>query len=39
MKKTGLYEYVYEPSVDYDSVDNGKILYTHKYLMKMFDIK
>ena len=38
MKKTGLYRYVYNFSVDYDSIDIDDILDIHKYLMK-HDIK
>ena len=34
MKKTGLYGYVYDFSVDYDSIDVDNILDIHKYLMK-----
>ena len=33
MKKTGLYQYVYEFSVYYDSIDVADILYIHKYLI------
>ena len=39
MKKTGLYGYVYDFSVDYDSIDAADILDIHKYLMKKYDIK
>ena len=34
MKKTGLNEYVYDFSVDYDAAANDKILDIHKYLME-----
>ena len=33
MKKTGLYGYVCDFSVDYDSTDVADILDIHKYLM------
>ena len=33
MKKTGLYGYVYDFSVDYDSIDIDDISYIHKYLI------
>ena len=33
MKKTGLYEYVYDFSVDYESFDFDNFLNIHKYLM------
>ena len=40
MKKTGLYEYVHDFSVDSDSTDVDYILDdTHEYLMKKHDIK
>ena len=39
MKKTGLDEYVYDFSVDYDNVDVNYIFDIHKYLMKKHDIK
>ena len=39
MKKTGLYGYVYDFSVDYDSTDADDILDLEKYLMKKHDIK
>ena len=39
MKKTGLYGYVYDMSVDYDRIDVDYILDNHKYLMKKHDIK
>ena len=39
MKKIGLYEYVYDFSVDYDSIDVGDILDIHKYLMVKKNIK
>ena len=38
MKKTGLYGYVYDFSVDYDAVAVGNILDIHKYLMEKNDI-
>ena len=34
MKKTGLNEYVYDFSVDYDAIAVNDILGIHKYLMK-----
>ena len=34
MKKTGLYGYVYDFSVDYDAIAVADILDIHKYLMK-----
>ena len=34
MKKTGLYGYVYDFLVDYDSIVVVNILDIHKYLMK-----
>ena len=34
MKKTGLNDYVYNFSVDYDATDVDDILDIHKYLMK-----
>ena len=34
MKKTGLYGYVYDISVDYDAITVDDILDIHKYLMK-----
>ena len=34
MKKTGLYGYVYDFSVDYDAISVDDILDIHKYLMK-----
>ena len=36
MKKTGLYQHVYDFLVDFDSID---ILDIHKYLTKKHDIK
>ena len=39
MKKTGLYRYVYDFSVDYDSIDVDDFLDVHKYLMKKHDIE
>ena len=38
MKKTRFSGYVYDFSVDYDSIDVGDILDIHKYLMKKNDI-
>ena len=37
-KKTGLYGYVYDFLVDYDSIDADDILDIHKYSMKKYDI-
>ena len=39
MKKTGLYEHVYDFSVDYDSIDAANTLDIHEYFMKKHDIK
>ena len=39
LKNTGLYRYVYDFSVDYDSIGVDDILNTNKYLMKKLDIK
>ena len=39
MKKTGLYRYVYDFSVDYNAIGVDDILDIHKYLMKKHDIK
>ena len=39
MKKTELYGYVYNFSVNYDSIDAAAIWVIHKYLMKRHDIK
>ena len=39
MKYTGLYGYVYDFSVDYDSNDVDNTLDIHKYLMIKNDIK
>ena len=39
MKKTGLNEYVYDFSVDYDAIAVVDILDIHKYLMKKHDVK
>ena len=39
MKKTGLYRYACNFSVDYDSIDVDDILDIHKYLMKKHNIK
>ena len=33
IKKTGLYRYFYNFSVDYDSIDTDFILDIHKYLL------
>ena len=38
-KKTGLYGYVYDFSVDYDSIDVDDILNIHNFLMKKHNIK
>ena len=38
MKKTGLYGYGYDISVDYESIDFDDILDINKYLMKKHDI-
>ena len=38
MKKTGFNGYVYDFSVDYDSIDVDDIKDIHKYLMKKNDI-
>ena len=39
MKKTGLNEYVYDFSVDYNTIAVNDTLDIHKYLMKKHDIK
>ena len=39
MKKTGLNRYIYDFSVDYNTIDNSNIIDIHKYLMKKQDIK
>ena len=39
MKKTGLYRYACNFSVNYDSIDVDDILDIHKYLMKKHNIK
>ena len=39
MKKTGLNEYVYDFSVDYNVISTSNIINIHKYLMKKYDIK
>ena len=39
MKKTGLYEYIYDFSVNYDSIAVHDILDIHKYFMKELDLK
>ena len=36
LKKTGLYWYKYNFSVDYDSIDLKKTLNIHKYFMKKY---
>ena len=38
MKKTGLKDYVYDFSVDYDAIVVSDIKDIHKYLMKKNDI-
>ena len=38
MKKTGLNEYLYDFSVDYDAITVDDILDIHNYLMKKNDI-
>ena len=39
MKKTGLYGYVYDFSIDYDAIAVDEILDIHKYLMEKNKIK
>ena len=39
MKKTGLNEYVYDFSVDYNAIGVDDILDINKYLMKKHEIK
>ena len=39
MKKTGLNEYIYDFSVDYDAISFDDILDIHKYLIKNHGIK
>ena len=39
MKKTGLNGYVYDFSVDYNTIEVDNILDIHKYLRKKHDIK
>ena len=39
MKKAGLYGYLYNFLVDYDSIDIVNILDIHKRLMKKYDIR
>ena len=34
MKKTGLFGYIYDFTVDYDSIDVDNVLDIHEYLMK-----
>ena len=38
MKKTGSYEYLYDFSVDYDTIAVDDILEIHNYLMKKNNI-
>ena len=38
MKKTGLYGYVYDSSVDYDVIAVDDMLDIHEYLIKKNDI-
>ena len=39
IKKVGLFEYVYDFSIEYDSIDLACILDIHKYFIKKHDIK
>ena len=39
LKKTGLYTYVFDFSVNYNSIDVDDMLDIYKYLMKKCDIK
>ena len=39
MKKTELYVYMINFSVDYDSIDVGNVLDFHQYLTKKHEIK
>ena len=39
MKKTKLYGYFYDFSINYDSIHVADILDLHKHLMKQFDAK
>ena len=39
MKKIGLYRYVYDFSVDYDSIDVDDILDVDRYSMNKYDTK
>ena len=39
MKRTGLYKYVYDFSIDHDSIDVADILDVYKYLMRKLNIK
>ena len=39
IEKIGLHRYIYDFSVDYDSIDVGNILNIHKYLMKKHNTK
>ena len=39
LQKTGLYRYVYDFSVDYDSTGVDDILDIHKYLMKKYNLE
>ena len=38
-KENGLYEYAYDFSVDYDSIEIDDILEIYKYLRKNHDVK
>ena len=39
MKSTGLYEYVYDFSVDDHSIDVDDILHTHQYFIEKHNMK
>ena len=39
LKKTELYDYVYDFSVDYDIIDVDNISDIHQYLIQKYDIK
>ena len=39
IKKVGLFEYVYDFSIEYDSIDLACILDIHKYFIKKHEIK
>ena len=39
MKKSSLYGYFYDFSVDYDSIDVADILSINKYLIKRHEVK